>query len=129
MRALVFSVLVADLGFGRRAGPTRRIAAGRSSCRRLPSPDLPEGAKPSDALRAAQGALAAGRLGEAEQALEMAETRMLDRSVPLGQTDNPSDNPTVGQISQARQALAAHDRATCMQFIQAAIASATAQGL
>jgi hypothetical protein len=90
---------------------------------------VPEGGRPSDYLRAAQSALAAGHAGEAQSALEMAQTRMLDRSVPLGQTDNPSDNPTSGQISQARQALAARDRATCMQLIQAAITSATAQGL
>ncbi len=95
----------------------------------LPSVNLPEGDKPSDALRAAQGALAAGRIREAQEALEMAETRMLDRSVQLGATNNPSDNPTVAQISQARQALAAQDRAGCMQLIQAALASATAQGL
>jgi hypothetical protein len=95
----------------------------------LPSPDLPEGARPSDALRAARGALAAGRTGEAQEALEMAQTRMLDRSVALGQTDNPSDNPVVAQISRALQALAAHDRSTCMQFIEAAIASTTAQGM
>lgn len=95
----------------------------------LPSPNLPEGAKPSDALRAAQAALAAGRTGQAEEALEQAQTRMLDRSVALGQTNNPSDNPTVGQISQARQALAARDSAACLQLIQSAIASATAQGL
>jgi hypothetical protein len=95
----------------------------------LPSPNVPEGSRPSDYLRAAQGALAAGHAGEAESALEMAQTRILDRSVPLGQTDNPSDNPTIGQIAQARQALAARDRVTCQQLIQAAIASATAQGL
>ena len=58
----------------------------------------------------------------------MAQTRILDRSVPLGQTNNPSSNPTVGQISQARHALAANDKATSMQYIQAALASATAQG-
>jgi hypothetical protein len=95
----------------------------------LPSPTLAEGVKPSDALRAAQGALIAGNLGEAEQALEMAETRMLDRSVALGETNNPSDNPTVGQISEARRALTAHDRAACMAAIQTAIGSAVGQGL
>jgi hypothetical protein len=95
----------------------------------LPAPNLPEGARPSDALRAAQGALAAGRGGEAQNALEMAETRMLDRSVALGQTSNPSDNPVIGQISRALQALAANDRATSMRFIQTALGSATAQGL
>jgi hypothetical protein len=94
----------------------------------LPAPSLSEASRPSDYLRAAQDALAAGRLGEAASALEMAQTRMLDRSVPLGQTGNQSDNPTVGQITQARQALAANDRATSLQAIQAAIATATAQG-
>ena len=95
----------------------------------LPAPNLAEGARPSDALRAAQGALAAGRTGEAQAALEMAETRMLDRSVALGQTGSPSDNPTVGQISRALQALAANDRATSMQWLQTALQSATARGL
>jgi hypothetical protein len=95
----------------------------------LPSPNLAEGDRPSDILRAAQGALAAGRNGEAQEALEMAQTRLLDRSVAMGHTDNPSDNPAVGAISRALQALAALDRATCMQLIQTAIGSATAQGL
>ena len=95
----------------------------------LPEPSLPEGSRPSDYLRAAQGELAAGRTREVESALEMAQTRILDRSVPLGQTGNPSDNPTIGQITQARQALAAHDRTACLQLVQAAIASATAQGM
>jgi len=95
----------------------------------LASPNLPEGSRPSDYLRAAQAAIAAGRTGEGASALEMAQTRMLDRSVPLGQTGNPSDNPTITQISQARQALAAQDRATSLQAIQAAIATATAQGM
>ena len=95
----------------------------------LPTPDLPEGSKPSDYLRAAQGALATGHTAMAEEALERAETRLLDRSVPLFQTDNPSNNPLTQQITQARQALAVHDRAACMQLIQTAIASATGQGL
>ena len=95
----------------------------------LPSPNLPESDRPSDYLRAAQSSLAAGHIGEAQQALEMAQTRMLDRAVPLGQTDRLSDNPTVVQISHALQALAARDRNTCMQFIQNALQSSTAQGL
>jgi hypothetical protein len=95
----------------------------------LPTPDMPAGEKPSGYLRAAEGALAAGRTGEAQQSLEMAQTRMLDRSVVLGQTNSPSDNPTVGQISQALQALAAHDSAASLRLIQTAIATASAQGL
>jgi hypothetical protein len=94
MRALVFSFsLLISVSAAALAQPA---AAAGIVLPPLPMPDLPEGAKPSDALRAAQGALATGRLGEAEEALEMAETRMLDRSVPLGHTDNPSANPTVG---------------------------------
>jgi len=127
MRALFIAVsLLIAVSAGAAAQP---VVSGQTVLAPLPSPNLPEGAKPSDALRAAQGALATGRIGEAQDALEMAETRMLDRSVELGQTGNPSDNPTVVQISQARQALTARDRATCMQLIQSAIASATAQGL
>ncbi|WP_428483384.1 hypothetical protein [Rhodopila sp.] len=95
----------------------------------LPAPDLPDSHRPSDLLRAAEGALAAGRTGQTQESLEMAQTRLLDRSVPLGRTHTVSDNPTVGQISQALQALASHDRGTCMQFIQAALGSAAAQGL
>ena len=95
----------------------------------LPSPPMSPMDRPSGYLRAAQGALAAGRRGEAQESLEMAQTRMLDRGVPLGQTNNPSDNPTIAQISQALRALAAHDQAGCMQSIQTALASATAQGL
>jgi hypothetical protein len=125
MRALLLSAtLLAGLSAAAVAQP-----AGGTALTPLPSPDLPEGSRPSDYLRAAQGALAAGRAGEAESALEMAQTRMLDRSVPLGQTNYPSDNPTIGQIAQARQALEAHDRLACLQAIQTAIASATAQGL
>jgi hypothetical protein len=92
----------------------------------LPSPSLGPDSSPVDYLHAAQASLQAGRTGEAQQSLEMAQTRLLDRSVPLGQTNNPSDNPAVAQISQALRALAARDRAQAMQLIEAAIPAATA---
>jgi len=92
----------------------------------LPSPELPEGAPAQDYLIAARNALAAGRTGEAQQSLEMAETRLLDRSVPLFQTNTPSANLVVSQISQALQALAAGDRVQCMTLIEAAIPNAKA---
>jgi hypothetical protein len=87
----------------------------------LPSPQLGPDASPADYLRAAQTALAAGRTGEAQQALEQAQTRLLDRSVAYGQTNMPSDNPAVAQITRALHALAAGDTAQCMQLIQSAI--------
>ena len=95
----------------------------------LPPPDVPENSPASAFLRAAQGALATGRLREAQEALEQAQTRLLDRSVPLGQTHTPSDNPAIGQIDQALQALAGRDRATCMHWIETAMGTVTAQGL
>jgi hypothetical protein len=92
----------------------------------LPSPQVGPNASPVDYLRAAQSALSAGQTGEAQQALEEAQTRLLDRSVPYGQTNNPSDNPAVAQITQALSALAAGDRGQCMQLIQSAIPAAQA---
>jgi hypothetical protein len=92
----------------------------------LPSPAVGPNASPADYLRAAQASLLAGRTGEAQQSLEMAQTRLLDRSVAQDQTNNPSDNPAVSQISQALRALAAGDRAQAMQLIQSTIPLATA---
>ena len=92
----------------------------------LPSPAIGSNANAVDYLQAAQASLRAGRTGEAQQSLEMAQTRLLDRSVAHGQTDNPSDNPAVMQISQALKALAAGDRAQTMQLIQSTIPMATA---
>ena len=125
MRAVVLSAWLLIAGSGAALAQQGR----ESVLSPLPSPNLPEGARPSDELRAAEGALAAGRTGEVEEALERAQTRMLDRSVALGRTNDPSDNPTVGQITEARQALAAGDRAGCLQWIQTALASASARGL
>jgi len=90
----------------------------------LPAPMVGDNASAPDYLDAARNALAAGRTGEAQQALEMAQTRLLDRSVPLFQTNTPSANPAVAQISQALQALAAGDSQRCMQLIQAAMPNA-----
>jgi hypothetical protein len=90
----------------------------------LPSPAVGDNATAPDYLAAARNALAAGRTGEAQQSLEMAETRLLDRSTPLFQTNTPSANPAVSQISQALQALAAGDRSRCMSLIDAAMPNA-----
>lgn len=92
----------------------------------LPAPPLGDNASPAAYLHAAQSALTAGWTGETQQALEMAQTRLLDRSVPQFQTNNPSDDPAVRQISQALQALAVGDRIRTLQLIQQAIPYATA---
>lgn len=92
----------------------------------LPSPELGPNASPADYLRAAQAALAAGRTGEAQQSLEMAQTRLLDRSVPYGQVNTPVNSPAISAIGQALQALSAGNTAQCMQLIQVAIPQAEA---
>lgn len=92
----------------------------------LPSPHLGPNASPVDYLHAAEDALAAGKSGETQQALEMAQTRLLDRSVPYGQTDKPINTPAIDTISKALQALAAGDRMRCVGLIQAAIPQAQA---
>jgi hypothetical protein len=88
----------------------------------LPSPDVSPGSSPDAFLHAARAALATGRTGEAQQALEMAETRLLDRSTPLFQTNDPSRNPLIKQIGDARRALGSGDREKSMQLLDAAIA-------
>jgi hypothetical protein len=90
----------------------------------LPSPPIRAGASVREYLVAARSALLQGRTGETQQALEMAETRALDRSVPLFQTNVPSSNPLVDQIEQALHALSAGDRARTAQTIETAIAQA-----
>lgn len=90
----------------------------------LPSPNLGPNASPADYLRAARTALATGKTGEAQQALEMAQTRALDRSVPQGQTNSPSQSPLVTSIGEALRALGAGNRGSAMQAIDAATAQA-----
>jgi hypothetical protein len=90
----------------------------------LPSPPVAPGAPVRDYLAAARTALLQGRTGEAQQALEMAETRALDRSVPLFQTNVPDKNPLVDEIGQALQALGSGDRGRAVQVIEAALAHA-----
>ena len=115
-----------SMPMGSRASNIDGADTGSEIAPNLPSPQLGPNASPVDYLRAAQSALAAGQTGEAQQALEEAQTRLLDRSVPYGQTDAPSANPAVQQITRALHALAAGDQAQCMQLIQAAIPQAQA---
>jgi hypothetical protein len=95
----------------------------------LPAPSVDENASPSAFLEAGITAVLTGQLGEAQEALEMAQTRLLDRSVPLFQTHTASDNPAVGQIGKALETLRAGDRAGCVRWIREALNTTHAQGL
>ena len=90
----------------------------------LPSPAVGENASAKDYLAAARTAVLLDRTGEAQQALEMAETRALDRSVPLFQTNTQSRNPLVEKIEAALNALSSGDRGATVKAIEAALATA-----
>jgi hypothetical protein len=87
----------------------------------LPTPALGPNATAEDYLRAARSALAAHQTGAAQQALEMAETRALDRSVPQGATNVASHSNLVARIGEARRALGAGHRNLAMQKIGSAL--------
>jgi hypothetical protein len=90
---------------------------------RLPDPGVAAGGTPRDFLVAARNALGSNRTGEAQEALERAETRVLSRSVVPSTAENPSQQPLIKTIGDARRALAANDRATVVSLIDQAIAN------
>ena len=92
------------------------------------APRLPDPASASNTpeayLAAAQSALASGKTGAAQEALERAETRLLTRSTEASAASTPADMPMVQQIGQARQALAARDIPGARSAIRAALGNA-----
>ena len=87
----------------------------------LPEPSVGENATPQQLLVAARAALAAGRTGEAQEAMERAQTRLLDRATPLFQTDRPSTHQAVLEITSALRALGNRDRSGALRGIEAAL--------
>jgi hypothetical protein len=87
----------------------------------LPEPKVGPGASPDVLLQAAQAALAAHHTGTAQQALEMAETRLLDRSTAVGVANQPDQNPRIEAVTNARKALASGDTKGAEAAIQTAM--------
>jgi hypothetical protein len=85
----------------------------------LPPSPAGDDAAPRDYLKAARGALAADRTGQAQQLLEMAETRILPRSVPAQQANMPDPDPAVAQIQNALHALGTGDSGRASQIVDA----------
>ncbi|MBV9747214.1 MAG: hypothetical protein JO157_00215 [Acetobacteraceae bacterium] len=86
----------------------------------LPMPPV-RGNSPEAYLAAANRALEHHQGGEAQEALERAETRLLDRSVPAGQGNMPERDPRLAQIHDARIALSNRDWNAARQSIQQAM--------
>jgi hypothetical protein len=96
---------------------------------KLPVPGIDENASPHAFLERAQQALERRRPGEAQEALERAETRMLDRSVVPSRAGIPDSSPGIDQIRQARDALARRDLRSAQQIIANALASGGSTGI
>jgi len=107
----------APAGNGQQPYTGSAITTGRAS------PTLPTYAPPTAFLEAARTALQGGRVGEAQEMLERAETRLLDRSVGLALADVPDNTRPVLDIGAARQALAVRDRPGAMHAIDDALAA------
>lgn len=75
-------------------------------------------------LTRAEAALRRGHTGEAQEMLERAETRFLDRVTTASTASMPDTDPRITDIEQARQALGRGDRKAAMQSIQAAMSAA-----
>ncbi len=93
----------------------------------LPQPAQGENASPEIYLRDAQRALAQRQTGLAQQALEMAETRLLDRSTAPEAANMPDQRPEVAAVSRARQALGAGNVRAASNAIQMALSASPPQ--
>jgi hypothetical protein len=75
----------------------------------LPVPAVGPNATPQQYLQQAQQALHRRRSGEAQEALERAETRMLDRSTEPSAANQPDMAPAIQQVTKALDALGRRD--------------------
>lgn len=91
----------------------------------LPGPPLFSDETPRAFLEAARRALEAGRIGEAQEALERAGARLLNGFAAPVQTSSPDSEHAVRAIGAARRALAAHDRRGATREIDNALAAVT----
>ncbi len=88
-----------------------------------PAPNVPPDASAAALLMNASQSLAANQTGTADEALEQAETKILQRCVPAALANIPSADPVVMRIEQARQQIGDHDSQGAMATIQQILAS------
>lgn len=91
----------------------------------LPSPPT-EG--PRGLLTTASQDLRSNRTGAAQEALERAETRILDRSVPATMANAPDNGHVVDLITQARAALGNNDLQSANADVQQALQALPPEG-
>jgi hypothetical protein len=86
-----------------------------------PSLPAPPAGGPRDLLTTASQDLSANRTGAAQEALERAETRVLDRSVPATMAGQPDNGQAVDLIRQALTALGNNDLQSANSYTQQAL--------
>ncbi len=89
----------------------------------LPTPAMGADAGPSSYLRAAQQSLRDNQTGKAQQSLEMAETRLLDRSVPAKTASSADMARPIEAIDAALRDLGRNDIPSAQQHIGDALQS------
>lgn len=89
---------------------------------RLPDPPVADDAPVSAFVAAARTAIAAGRGGEAMEAIERAESRVLIRSVRPSRANAPSEQELVRVLADARAALRQGQRALALDLLAQAAA-------
>ena len=104
-----------------RASHTPGSAPSSEIAPRLPEPAGGDGGSPEQFMHEADRALEMHKTGLAQQALEMAETRMLDRSTVASQASMPNGEPEVRALRRAREALGRHDLREAHQAIREAL--------
>jgi hypothetical protein len=90
---------------------------------RLPDPPVADDAPASAFVHAARTAIAAGRAGEAMEAIERAESRVLIRSVRPSRAGDPSDQALVRTLAEARGLLRQGLRAEALERLAAVAAN------
>ena len=86
-----------------------------------PALPKPQADGPRDLLMVASQDLSSNRTGAAQEALERAETRILDRSVPATMASQPDNGQAVNLLHQARMALSQHDLQGANSYVQQAL--------
>jgi hypothetical protein len=113
-----------DIGTGMslpRSDRAGNLNAATTSSELAPNLPAPEGVDTvAGLLAAARADLVANKTGAAQEALERAETRALDRTILAGTERVPDQSAQVAAIARARDALAAGDLRGAVAIIDAA---------
>ena len=125
--AAAFGVVVAVTAMAQPASNITPSDTRSTIAPKLPGPAVSADSGPREYLQAARDALAGNRTGEAQEALERAEARVLDRSTAPTAT-GPDQRPMVQRISDAREALGRGDKAGAERIIDEALAAPSHMG-